>query len=167
MNPVSKKLRDQIDWYINGKPLKVEQWVCMSFMGRNAKSDYLPDEHKFADLKIVFPKPVFIEIYKISYNRVIESEKEDEPYLWGELPLYDKLRDLDYPEFETLIKEHQALAEAIIVDDDVDISELIYMNPPTDESKGYALKRLDGISITKNNVVLTGKVSYRIADVIP
>ena len=167
MLPVNEKLRNQLKWFINGSSLKDDQWVCMSFMGRKSYSDYLPDGYKFASLAIEFPRDVFIEIYKITYDENCKEDAKDPCYELGIYPEWNRVRELNYPSFEELLIKHQHLAERVITSDDVDISELIYMGPKSDPKNGYALKRLDSVSIEEDKVILKGKASYDATKVVP
>ncbi|GAB2199466.1 hypothetical protein [Sessilibacter sp. MAH4] len=167
MLPVEKELRDKLSWFINEKPLKNDQWVCMSYMGRNSHSKILPDGFALADLKIEFPRDVFIEIYKRYYDKVVEEERNDETYEWGELPEWDQVRELNYPPFEELIADHTELAIAVISENDIEIGELIYMEPKSDPKNGFSLKILNQAKVTGNTVSLLGKVLYKVDYVKP
>lgn len=160
MLPVNEKLRNQLNWYINGKPLKDDQWVCMSFMGRNSQNDSLLEGFEFAQLEIEFPREIFILIFNISYEKCCKEDAEDSYYEFGVFKEWDRVRELNYPSFEDLLQNYQDLAELIIKSDDVDISELIYMEPKSNPKNGYSLKRLEAVSIMKDKVILKGIVAF-------
>ncbi|CAA6811721.1 MAG: Unknown protein [uncultured Sulfurovum sp.] len=161
MLPVSQELRSKLKWYINAKPIKKTTWVCMSYMGRKHVKHLSTSNYIFADLTVICPSHIFIQIYQEYYKKIIEEEKSDTSYEWGITEVWDKIRQLNYPSLKQLLIEHQELIEALIIEDDTSISELIDMEPPSYCVDTYSLSYLYKLEMSNNKIILFGKVFYK------
>lgn len=156
MTTAPARLRKQIAWRINGRPLEPGEWVCTSFVGRGDVAAVSHDRCAFALWEAEIPYEAFLKIYTKPYREIVLEEQAQTPYEWGVVLEYDQLRHLGYPGLDELLGSHPQTLRNLLVGDDAALLELIYLDEPGDYARGYSVHSLNEVVFDGGNVRLVG-----------
>ena len=143
MLPASREMRDQVEWFVNGRPLDPAEWICTQYVGRDRLYRYDFDSADLVLWEARIPKPVFHEVYRATYDQAVEHLRHDPEAAALQDRKSEALRQLGFPPLSQLTGEHFFIVRDEIVETDLDLLELLYMDPPaTPPMRSYAVQRI-------------------------
>jgi hypothetical protein len=155
MMPADVRLRDQIRWFVNGRPIGSGEWICTQYVGRDRLYRYDFDTAEVVLWEARIPKHTFHAIYGIAYEgwlELLRSEPDPTPDRRSTL-----VREMGYPPLRRLTGEHFFVIGDEIRDNDTDLLELIYMDEPeTPPVRTYAVQRVVAVVESRDSVRVFG-----------
>lgn len=146
----------EIAWRVNGRPVAPGEWVCTSYAGREDLSLVDGDNCKLALWEADIPRDQFLALYGASYQEIIDEEQQQEPYEWGMVLEYDRLRHAGYPDLETLICDHADALRGLLLGDTQALLECVFMAEPRHYERGYAVHALNEVVVLEDRLILAG-----------
>ena len=156
MNPTVMGLRNKMIWRINGRPPGAGDWICTSYFGRGDLAVLDADSSRLAMWEAELSIDDFVQLYEASYEEILAEEKELEPYEWGVVLEYDRLRHAGYPDLLELITSHRDTVRSLLLSDAPALMELIHMEEPRHYDAGYAVHGLHEVVVLENRIILAG-----------
>lgn len=143
MLPASREFRDRVEWFVNGRPLDRTEWICTQYVGRDRLHRYDFDSADLVLWEARIPKPVFHAMYRATYDEVVEYLRQDPEAAALQDRKSAALRQLGFPPLSRLTGEHFFIVRDEIVETDLDLLELLYMDEPaTPAVRSYAVQRI-------------------------
>lgn len=145
-----------IRWRVNGRPVVPREWVCTSYYGREDLSLIDGQNVKLALWEAELSHADFIGLYAKSYQELIDEEQEQDPYEWGMVLEYDRLRHAGYPPLEELISDHSDALRGLLLGDAAALLELLFMDEPRHYDRGYAVHSLNEVAVLEDRLIFAG-----------
>ena len=138
MLPAPAEYREQIRWYVDGRPLRPEEWVCTQYVGRGRPA---AAGEKVVQWEARMSLAAFEGVYAPAYE---EERRELAAAPAGEdmTPAQRRLVEVGCPDLRRLLQEDAGLLRDFVLEADCDLLERMWMDERPAHAAGYAVQRV-------------------------
>ena len=152
MLPAPAECREQIRWFVDGRPLRPEEWVCTQYVGRGRTA---AEGEDVVQWEARMPLAAFEGVYAPADE---EERRELAAAPSGEdmTPAQRRLVEGGCPGLSALLQRDAGLLRDFVLEADCDLLERMWMDERPARTAGYAVQRVVDLRSERDEVRVLG-----------